>query len=283
MKKTTDDQYTREQIIGGFPVPKTRMTPILKDLGALEMLVGTWNGNGNTMLATPAKEGLFRAIGHPKTTETITYTPGAPAPDRGGFEQPDIFLTGLRYHHVVSDTDTMEPLHEEMGFWLNVPATVKPKAPAGIIRELSIPHGNVAILFGDATVQVGPYHFPPLHAIPFPRDNFPHPDIYDSDNTGDVNAQLNDAQEGLVFHKSYVLHVKSRSPSDIVNIPFLVAQAASTSVDATFVVSVVTRGDSEPFAMLQYSQVIMLQFPALAGGPILNWPHTAVATLFKSA
>jgi hypothetical protein len=235
------------------------------------------------MLAVPSKQGLFRAINHPHTTETLTYSAGAPAPDRGGFIQPDIFLTGLRYHHQVVDTHTLEALHDEMGFWLNVPATKAPQAPASIIRELSIPHGNVAMLFGNAVEMKDPYKFPPLHAIPFPRENFPHPEIYDSENTGDVNRQLNEAQNGLKFHKTHVLKVDTRSPSDIVNIPFLNQQAASVSASATFVVSVVSRDGSVPFYMLQYSQVIMLQFPAIKGGPMINWPHTAVATLFKSA
>jgi hypothetical protein len=124
------------------------------------MLVGTWNGKGNTMLAVPSEKGLFRAINHPHTTETLTYSPGAPVPDRGGFNQPDIDLTGMRYHHLIVDTATTEPLHEEVGFWLNMPATVDPKAPKGLVRELSIPHGNSAILFGKAETVKGPYKFP---------------------------------------------------------------------------------------------------------------------------
>nr|CBA32606.1 hypothetical protein Csp_D32990 [Curvibacter putative symbiont of Hydra magnipapillata] len=250
-------------------------------MGPLSMLVGTWNGQGNTMLATPAKEGLFRAIGHPLTNETLTFSVAAPTPDRGGFEQPDIFLNGLRYHHQVVDGKTMEPLHDEMGFWLNVPATKNPKASASLIRELTIPHGNAVILFGSAHEQTGPYKFPPFHAIPFPKENFPAPAIYDSDNTGDVNKQLNDAHKGLTFLKTQVLTVKTRNQGDIVNIPFLDKQAKSTDMTATFAVSIVSRDGGEPYYMLQYSQVIMLQFPALKDGPMINWPHTAVATLIK--
>lgn len=281
--QAAETHYTRKELIDGFPVPPPQIAPVDQKLGPLAMLIGTWNGKGNTMLATPAKQGLFRAIGHPHTIETLTYAAGAPAPDRGGFDQPDISLTGLRYHHHVVDGHTTETLHEEIGFWLNVPATINPEAPAGIIRELSIPHGNVAILFGDSVAHKGPYKFPPFHAIPFPKENFPHPEIYDSENAGDVNKQLNDAQEGLTFHHdSRVFTLKTRSAGDIVNIPFLTKQAASVSATATFVVSVVSRDHGEPFYMLQYSQVIMLQFPAIKDGPMINWPHTAVATLFKT-
>jgi hypothetical protein len=274
--------YTKKEMIDGFPAPPPRLAPVDQKLGALAMLAGTWNGQGNTMLAVPAKQGLFRGINHPLTTETLTYSGSAPIPDRGGFNQPDIFLTGLKYHHLVVDATTTEPLHEEMGFWLNVPETVDPKAPAGIIRELTIPHGNAAILFGSAASHKGPYKFPPFHAIPSPKENFPDPEIYDSENTGDVNKQLNDAQKGLTYLKTEVLTVATRTPIDIVNIPFLTTQAASTSVTSTFVVAIVSRGDDEPFYMLQYSQVILLQFPALKGGPMLTWPHTAVATLYKT-
>jgi hypothetical protein len=280
--QATKTHYTKKQLIDGFPVPPPRLAPVNQDLGPLRMLVGTWNGKGNTMLAVPSEKGLFRAINHPHTTETITYRPGAPVPDRGGFNQPDINLTGMSYHHLVVDTPTTEPLHEEVGFWLNMPATVDPKAPKGLVRELSIPHGNSAILFGKSERVKGPYKFPPYHAIPSPKENFPSPEIYDSENTGDVNRQLNIAQKGLTYLECHVLTVASRTPEDIVNIPFLEAQATSTSATATFVVSIVTRPGYEPFYMMQYSQVILLQFPAVKGGPMISWPHTAVATLYKT-
>jgi len=275
--------YTDKEYIEGFPVPGPQLAPVRQDLGPLEMLVGTWTGKGNTMLATPAAPGLFRAINHPVTNETLTFTAATPTPDRGGFDQPDIFLTGLRYHHSVNDAKTNEAIHDEIGFWLNVPETVNPKAPAGLIRELAIPHGNTAILFGNAAPHFGPYQFPPLFAIPTPKENFPAPKIYDSENTGDVNKQLNDAQSGLVFQRGEVITVATRSLRDIVNIPFLTKQAASVSVTETLFVAIATRGDSDPFYMLQYSQVIMLNFPALEDGPIISWPHTAVATLYKTA
>lgn len=278
-----DPNYSKKHLIEGYPVPGARLAPVEQKLGPLAMLVGTWTGQGNTMLATPAKQGLFRAIGHPHTNETLTFTFGAPVPDRGGFGQPDIFLTGLRYHHQVNDATTNEAIHDEIGFWLNVPATTDPEAPAGLIRELTVPHGNAAIMFGEAVSHEGAYKFPGLFAIPTPRENFPSPDIYDSENTGDVNKQLNDAQEGLTFLKSEVITVKTRSPADIVNIPFLSKQANTISATATFVVSIASRYGSDRFYMLQYSQVIMLQFPALKNGPMITWPHTAVATLYKTA
>lgn len=274
--------YTKKEYIDGFPVPGPSHAPVDQKLGGLAMLVGTWKGRGNTMLAVPSKQGLFRAINHPHTNEVLTYTVAPPAPNRGGFNQPDISLTGLHYKHEVIDAKTVEPLHVELGFWLNVPATVDPVAHAGLIRELSIPHGNVAIMYGKAKAHDGPYTFPPYQAIPFPKENFPDPSIYDSDNTGDVNKELNDAQKGLTFLKTEVLTVKTRSHADIVNIPDLVKQAKSSSATATFVVSIVSRDGDDPFYMLQYSQVIMLQFPALENGPIINWPHTAVATLYKT-
>lgn len=276
-------RYTKKELVDGFPVPPPKLAPVDQKLGALGMLVGTWNGEGNTMLAVPSKQGLFRGINHPKTTETITYDATAPAADRGGFNQPDIDLSGVRYHHQVNDAVTTEPLHDEIGFWLNVPATVNPKAPASLIRELSIPHGNAAILFGNATEHKGAYKFPPFHAIPSPRENFPHPSLYDTDNTGDVNQQLNDAQKGLKYLKTHVLTVATRTPVDIVNIPFLTTQATSTSATATFVVAIVKRPGGDPFYMLQYSQVILIQFPAVKDGPMITWPHTAVATLYKTS
>ena len=274
--------YTKQEYIDGFPVPGPALAPVDQKLGALKMLVGTWKGQGNTMLAVPSKQGLFRAINHPVTNEVLTYTVGPPAPNRGGFDQEDVSLTGLRYRHEIIDATTTEPLHVELGFWLNVPKTADPLEPAGIIRELAIPHGNVAMMFGEAVEQDGPYTFPFYQAIPFPKENFPDPAIYDTDNTGDVNKQLNDAQKGLTYHNCHVLTVKTRTDADIVNIPLLDKQARSTSATATFVVSIVSRDGGAPFYMLQYSQVIMLQFPALENGPMINWPHTAIATLYNT-
>ncbi len=275
--------YTKKELIYGFPVPGTAMAPVDQKLGALAMLVGTWKGRGNTMLATPSKEGLFRAIGHPHTEEILTYNAAAPTPDRGGFNQPDISLTGLRYHHQVIDAITTEPLHEEMGFLLNIPATVNPRMPAMIVREFTIPHGNAGIMFGNATVPKGQYKFPGLYAIPFPKENFPSPKIYDTDGTGDQNKRLNEAHAGLKFLKSQVITLSTRTPNDIVNIPFLATQANTTLANITYLISIVSRDGGEPFYMLQYSQEIMLQFPAVKGGPLISWPHTAVATLYKTS
>lgn len=276
-------KYTKKQLQDGFEPPPPALAPIDEKLGALEQLVGSWSGKGSTLLAVPSKKGLFRGLAHPHTTETISFTPIVPAPDRGGFRQPDISISGVRYHHRASDDITSEPLHEEVGFWLNIPATVEPKAPAGIIRELSIPHGNTAILYGKPKSKRGGYKFPPLPTIPIPEENFPDPEMATHDRT-DQNQILNEVHDQYNFHKCTILHVESRDTNDIANIPFLEKQAMAISMTATFVIFTASRKTGgDPFLMLQYSQLIRLRFPAIKDGPAIDWPHTTVGTLFKTS
>lgn len=78
------------------------------------------------------------------------------------------------------------------------------------------------------------------------------------------------------------------------NIPFLVTNAETTLVYATFWIEKVTPKSGRQFMQLQYAQMVLLQFPAngipsTAPPPVsdngkLNffWPHVSVATLRKT-
>jgi len=69
----------------------------------------------------------------------------------------------------------------------------------------------------------------------------------------------------------------------IENTPFLVANAESALVYATFWIERVTHPRRRPFMQLQYAQMVLLNFPAalIPGKPNFSWPHVSVATLRK--
>jgi len=71
----------------------------------------------------------------------------------------------------------------------------------------------------------------------------------------------------------------------IENIPFLVNNADSALVYATFWITTVSHPKrAEKFLQLQYAQMVLLNFPILAAGPnspVLSWPHITVGTLTR--
>ena len=69
----------------------------------------------------------------------------------------------------------------------------------------------------------------------------------------------------------------------IENMPFLVSNADTALVFATFWIETIRRPSGGSFLQLQYAQTVMLNFPIL-GKPTVNlsWPHVSVATLRKT-
>ena len=69
----------------------------------------------------------------------------------------------------------------------------------------------------------------------------------------------------------------------IENIPFLVTNATSTLVYATFWITTVSHPKrKESFLQLHYAQMVLLNFPISLGTTIdFNWPHITVGTLHK--
>ncbi len=60
-----------------------------------------------------------------------------------------------------------------------------------------------------------------------------------------------------------------------VNIPFVVANAYASQLDAIFWIETVKQPDGTTFLQLQYTQTVILNFLGI------NWPHMSVATLVK--
>jgi hypothetical protein len=155
--------------------PSVRISPdnaaVLKQLGLLKDLVGSWHGHGFNLVARPAFEfgptvNLFLELN--LTDETLKFDPiSSSIPNRGVF-QDDIELYGLTYLQKISDATTGGALHIEPGIWVTQPATTQPpeNPPAGgqiVARMGSIPHGNALLAGGSATKFVGA---PPVLGAP---------------------------------------------------------------------------------------------------------------------
>ena len=151
-------------------VPSVRPVPadatVVKNLGLLANLIGSWKGTGFNLVARPDKEGnanLYLELN--QTTETLKFDAiGSSIPNRG-FGMNDIEMYGLTYTQQISDSVTGGALHIEPGIWVRQPATTAPpeSPPSGddiVFRMGSIPHGNVILAKGTAQKFTGPPTLP---------------------------------------------------------------------------------------------------------------------------
>jgi hypothetical protein len=144
-----------------------RITPdnltVLRQLGLLQDLAGTWKGKGFNLIARPDfhdKTDLYLQLN--QTRETLKFDPiGSAIPNRG-FGQDDIELFGLTYLQQISDAGLDGALHIEPGIWVTQPSTTFPPeaapAPAQqlVARMGTIPHGNSLLAEGVAAPFTGP-------------------------------------------------------------------------------------------------------------------------------
>jgi hypothetical protein len=130
---------------------------VLRELGYLRELSGTWEGEGFSLIARPNfrdQANLYLQIN--QTRETLVITPiGSAIPNRG-FGQGDIELFGLSYLQKIHDHYTGSALHLEPGLWITQPPTMYPlqyPPPNGriIARMASIPHGSAVLAQGSTT------------------------------------------------------------------------------------------------------------------------------------
>jgi hypothetical protein len=155
-------------------VPSVRGTPdnttVLKNLGLLADLAGTWKGTGFNLVARPDKEGaanLYLELN--QTKETLQFTPISSSIPNRGFAMDDIELFGLTYLQQITDSVTGGALHIEPGIWVRQPATTAPAEtpPTGddiVFRMGSIPHGNAILAKGTAQKFTGPPTLPTASA-----------------------------------------------------------------------------------------------------------------------
>jgi hypothetical protein len=283
-----------------------------QSLGLLAGLSGRWSGRGFNLISLPDFDTTPPSTGNKPfrtllsaTHETLEITPiGADVPNRGSQVhgdttkgQTDIAIFGLRYLQHINDVNSHEPLHVETGFWLNVPASTIPKEAASIVRQGSIPHGSSILAMGTAfpsptgkpvfatldstpqsnppAGQLGAVYLAPLTDASLPanitnKDAIKNPNVLLADDIAPLQSEL---------ESTTVLSVSSKTSGGIVNIPFLENttnnNAAATSVEATFWIERIKPKNGRAFDVLQYSQVVTLNFIGI------DWPHISIATLFR--
>jgi hypothetical protein len=135
---------------------------VLKNLGDLAELAGSWHGTGFNLVARPDfddQTNLFLELN--LTSETVVFDPISSSIPNRGFAQTDIELFGLTYLVKISDATTGGALHIEPGIWVVQPPTTEPplSPPGGgqlVTRMANIPHGNSLLAQGIATPFDGP-------------------------------------------------------------------------------------------------------------------------------
>jgi hypothetical protein len=296
------------------PIPGIAHLFPASPLGLLAPLAGKWTGQGFNQIFRPFHgSGSDNFLELNLTNETLEFTeiPGE-IPNRG-FTQADVSLFGLTYLQQVSDANVKDTngnpagIHIEPGIWLNIPATTAPLEPHTVARLANVPHGTSLVAQGTATVVSGPPVFPsvditpffigqPSNKITFPSQTLSTPSAFRSPNSDIVgitqamvdnpNSFLNNALAGKVINSTTVIHISTKSSATTVpntgggisDIAFLDGagspNAKVAAMDATFWISNFTDA-SGPGTLLQYSQVVLLNFAPL------SWPHVSVASLIK--
>lgn len=273
-----------------------------KRLGPLAGLIGKWVGmKGWNLIAmpglgtVPTTAGPFKVLIQ-QYTETITFSPiGAPVRNRGGAE--DQFISGLLYDITVNDLNTGETLHVENGTFLNLASVVNndgtaaPPPPFALARTASIPHGNSALVLGDAFEEKRPSFAQKVSSLPpdlGPQMPPEYLNTYEAAAKGkafdirDIDSTLRDHIEGQDILKTTTIVLSSKNDGGILNVPFIEKFADTTRFDATFWIETVCREDGSRFQQLQYRQVSDLAFFPKAGAPgLIKWPHPNVNTLVK--
>ena len=164
-------------------IPSVRLAPdnaeVLRDLGPLANLVGTWEGRGFNLIARPDfhdQANLYLQLN--QTHENFRVSPiGSAIPNRG-FGQDDINLFGVDYLQKIHDEHTGGALHLEPGLWVIQPGTTfppkeNPNDPPRIVHRMgSIPHGNALLASGTATPFTGPPTLP-ANGTPYNGSVFP--------------------------------------------------------------------------------------------------------------
>jgi hypothetical protein len=272
-------------------------------------------GTGFNLIARPDfqnKKPFFLEING--TLEDLAFTLiGGDIPNRGS-EQLDINVHGLHYLQKVADCVTHGALHIESGMWIHIPETTDPKAPATVVRQSTIPHGDSLLAQSTFIKEVAggpvidavdsfPFTDPTIPGLNTPAKNiltnpayigpYLNPALPECCLPSGLDAKATIRNPALVLlaaikgqniKNTVVIQVSTaaaQGSTGILNIPFVVRNANALQMDAIFWIETVQPSNGDPFLQLQYVQRVILDFPPKPNDPIIHWPHISVATLVK--
>lgn len=191
------------------------------------------------------------------------------------------------------------PIHHEPGLFLSMSDPLGTNGP-NIARLATIPHGDAALGLGNSriddafdadkipTITALPLGVPQDLAHPYlePYKHF-HENLFDGvfDPT-DPTALLKLVAANTPIARTTVLEFDTTLPdAGIHNIPFIVSQANASEMKATFFIHELqeTNPDGSPKLMMQYAQIVQLDFfGRFDGGPgRIKWPHVSINSMVK--
>lgn len=190
-------------------------------------------------------------------------------------------------------------IHLEPGFLLHVASEVDPHFD--VARLGSIPHGDGVLAVGSAKSEAGPPDLAaalatsglPIGSVTNLDDRYLEPyKFLDANRLKGIFTPLLPAAllEGVIDPASVVrtttLDFDTANPtSAIANLPFVTSQANATTLRSIFwIQELAPVGVQPPVFVLQYLQVVMLQFFARTDGRpgLIHWPHVSINTLVRN-
>ncbi len=278
-------------------VSSIRLAPdsatVVKQLGLLGDLAGTWTGKGFNLIGRPDfhnKENVYLQLN--QTRERLEITPiGSAIPNRG-FGQDDINLFGLTYLQRISDANHGGALHIEPGLWVTQPNTTYPgeEVPGGeqiIGRMGSIPHGNAMLAQGiaapfkgtpvlkAAATQSAFSPFPSFNSTPFPVPALPGSPIVNADGSSE---KLTAAAAGVPPFGSYDLTVNGVPPN--ARTPFGTTEPSlPPAINGVAMQDIV----NDPIRLLQQTIELQAKEGYEFEGVVLNIASQRKITFFKAA
>lgn len=294
------------------------------DLGPLQLLPGVWEntdelqGHGWNLIALPFADGRFRyRLLMNQYNEKLHFTEvDKGVPNRGinadgQTGQTDQVVVALGYDQTITQLKggdfppsgiagdaNGKPIHKEPGLWLYM--TNFTTDAIDIARLGSVPHGDSLLALGTAQSIEGAPTIPPVNGLPIgvshDLENNPYLEPYkhfeDAPFEGvfspvDATKLLRNAVPGNVV-KTTVLHVDSTlDHAGVRNIPFIVRQADTTSMNSTFWIQETDQEgpDGQPRVFMQYVQSVMLDFFGRRDGNpgLIKWPHISINTMERTS
>jgi len=248
--------------------------------------------------------------------ETLVFsTVDTAVPNRGAAEaiifDKDQHLAALQYIQSISQIDAEDfpatpdtpdtpkaaaAIHREPGLFLNMFSQTE--GGPDIARMGTIPHGDSLLALGNGVTFNGPPNFDhigdfsslPIGVNP-DVDNNPYLNPYKLYRDTPFRGVFNPVDPLDLLKKGVPANVRQTTvltldttlaTGGVLNTPFIMKQAAATSMRAVFWIEELDAPDVDgiPQIVLQYAQKVILEFfPAPGGAGLIKWPHISINTM----